>query len=336
MNKLTPNAHLLNPVPQYLVRVLPSPSPNDPDKVPNPQRALVIDYLFQNCYTDTAQALLNDSGVRQLDADGDEIMTPRPSDALSLPPEAIRSLELRREIRGNILAGRIDQATDMVNKHFPTVLSAPPSSLYDPQASSSSQFLYARSLEPMHINLNLRIQAFIEAVRTVPLNSDSPTPAHADTDAHKVQLIQSARKLNVLVQALPDADDRKRYSDELKHVMSLLAYTVPENSPVARYMGPERREAVADQVNSAILHRTGYQSVSGIELSARYTSVIWSFLHEMEVKSPAESSRPAGIRLNPTTESPSPASALSTKTTGADKDNEIVPSFSLHQFLANP
>lgn len=39
----------------------------------HPQRALVLDYLCHNCYTRTAKAFAQDSTVRHLDADGDEI-----------------------------------------------------------------------------------------------------------------------------------------------------------------------------------------------------------------------------------------------------------------------
>ncbi|TFK54840.1 hypothetical protein OE88DRAFT_1778374 [Heliocybe sulcata] len=311
-----PNAHFLNPIPQHL-------------------RALVLDYLFQNCHGETAKALLNDTGVRQLDADGDEIMSEpaAPSPDLSFPSEAIRSLELRREIRKSILSGRIEHAMDLINLHFPSVLNASPSPSPSPPPPDTSQFLYARSLEPQHISLNLRIQAFIESVRTSPLPNDAPPPTLSsltDPDAAKVQLIQSARKLSVLQQALPDAEDKKRYSEELKHVVSLLAYNVPESSPAARYMSLERREAVADQVNSAILHRTGYQSTSSIELSARYTTVLWSFLHDMKVKPPAESSRHAGIRLPPTVD---PAAPVIPSKATSDKDSEVVPQFNLEAFL---
>jgi len=39
-----------------------------------PQRSLVLDYLCHNCYINTAKAFARDSTVRQLDADGDEIL----------------------------------------------------------------------------------------------------------------------------------------------------------------------------------------------------------------------------------------------------------------------
>jgi hypothetical protein len=39
----------------------------------------------------------------------------------------------------------------------------------------------------------------------------------------------------------------------LDQVGGLLAYKVPEKSPMARYLSQGRREAVADQINAAVL-----------------------------------------------------------------------------------
>lgn len=52
---------------------------------------------------------------------------------------------------------------------------------------------------------------------------------------------------------LPSPSDKVLYMQELHNVGALIAYQVPETSPVAKYMSMERREAVAEQINSAIL-----------------------------------------------------------------------------------
>ncbi len=49
------------------------------------QRSLVLDYLSHQCYTRTARAFAEDSSVRHLDADGDEVM--QPADGGSSLPE---------------------------------------------------------------------------------------------------------------------------------------------------------------------------------------------------------------------------------------------------------
>lgn len=164
----------------------------------------------------------------------------------------------------------------------------------DPGTSSSGsyppviQFLTSTTVDPLHLNLNLRILAFTEACRTVPLLHPPPSaissltgsPSFSDIDTdiddgdesastsglipdetsdpiahqqHLTNLITRIQKLYVLANALPRESDRKTYAEELDQVGGLLAYKVPEKSPMARYLSQGRREAVADQINAAVL-----------------------------------------------------------------------------------
>ena len=198
---------------------------------------------------------------------------------------------------------------DLLHTHFPTVLTR--SSLdaemdddsylvpnqkrrkVDPNTPPSPnpatiQFLKSTTVDPLHLNLNLRILAFTEACRTVPCPyppsslmsslTGSPSLSDVDTDIdvgdepaeapdlipdeatdpiahqqHLDNLITRIQKLYVLAKALPKESDRKTYTEELNQVGGLLAYRVPEESPMARYLSQERREAVADQINAAVL-----------------------------------------------------------------------------------
>jgi hypothetical protein len=163
----------------------------------------------------------------------------------------------------------------------------------DPHTSSGSnpatiQFLTSTTVDPLHLNLNLRILAFTEACRTVPLpypppsaiSSLSGSPSFSDVESdldegdepaptprlipdetsdpiahqqHLLNLITRVQKLYVHANALPKESDRRTYAEELDQVGGLLAYKVPEESPMARYLSQERREAVADQINAAVL-----------------------------------------------------------------------------------
>lgn len=137
------------------------------------------------------------------------------------------------------------------------------------------------TIEPAHLFLDLRVLAFIEASRTAPLEGTrhhtsqskltagpaseiSPprvsTPsnirdpsAEADGDAHLNRLLQHVYELYDCAQALEDPKERAAYQDELSRVSTLLAYKVPEHSRLSKYFGQERRQAVADEINSAIL-----------------------------------------------------------------------------------
>jgi hypothetical protein len=134
----------------------------------------------------------------------------------------------------------------------------------------------------------------------------------------QMALLTTAQKLSALSNTLPNPVDRATYLKELENVGGLLAYKVPEKSSMAKYLTLERREAVADQINRAILNTTGRPLVSSLELLTRHTHVLWQYAHQHGAKS-----RP-GVVL------PQKSSKAATLT---DSENEVVPPFDLHQFL---
>lgn len=138
------------------------------------------------------------------------------------------------------------------------------------QTSGEVVYVAPTSVDPAHLVLNLRILAFIEASRTIPLvyspsagRANSQHKLHQeeplfekddpDTDEKQADLLSKAQKLYALANMLPKPEDRATYFAELGNVGALLAYKVPEQSAMSKYLSQERREAVADQINSAIL-----------------------------------------------------------------------------------
>ncbi|RXW20074.1 hypothetical protein EST38_g5792 [Candolleomyces aberdarensis] len=248
----------------------------------------------------SARAFIRDSSVKELDADGDEILAGAepsrwPSSSAEAPEVLLQNVKRRSEIRELILAGQVDDAIDLLNKYFPSVLAESPSQFERPSSSNPEggfTYISATSVEAAHLLLNLRILAFIEACRTRPLEIPHPTKAPPevvpsniasqsdistamDTSEHSTlppielpnvepgvrdidpevldSLICKGRKLYALVKALPNPKDREVYKQELKNVGGILAYKDPEKSSVAKYLAYQRREAVADQINRAVL-----------------------------------------------------------------------------------
>lgn len=71
------------------------------------------------------------------------------------------------------------------------------------------------------------------------------------------------------------------YLKELESVTAMLAYTDLERSPMRKYLDQSRRVALAEQINSAIVFRTGKPSQPLIESAVRQTTFAWSTLaHE--------------------------------------------------------
>ncbi|THH04604.1 hypothetical protein EW145_g5398 [Phellinidium pouzarii] len=353
---------------------------------PSPQclRELVLDYLLHNSYIDTARAFAVDTtsmnGVERRperlagdfvaeteeDARGTEVGGSADLNSAGISKEVIASVRLRREIRFHILSGRVDEATHLLNMHFPSVLqendtdTSLPSRTLSPSASSPHarvHYTSQLSTKPIHIALNLRTLSFIEAARTVPLTyaSDPPrissntastatassTPSlDRSSDAfsdHQTDLLHRAQRLYAIVESLRDMRDRDLYRKELNSVGGLLAYPAPEKSPMAKYMGQERREAVADQVNSAILYHLSQPATSVIELFARQTAALWSTMRDCDMKLPPPSQYPTGA-------SPPPSSIqdiLAPCKTGSSgktekQDAERIPAFDLHEFIDSP
>ncbi|KAL6300121.1 hypothetical protein BKA93DRAFT_544072, partial [Sparassis latifolia] len=342
----------------------PSNRPFEPP--PNDLRLLVLDYLCHNSYSNAARSFLRDSAVKHLDADGDEIMSPVEKGDELLDTETFEERlslgELRKDIRILILSGQVDEATVLLNKHFPSVLSEDAEILPASKTIDHLEWIPSTSVDPTHLALNLRILAFIEASRTVPLPyylpgtkpstppiiADRPgeenDPAAPEGDSAEERQLHRAQNLYAEANRLPSASDRALYLHELGRVSALLAYRVPESGPTAEYMTPERREAVANQIESAILYRLGQPTTSKIELSTRYTSVLWSALHDMNVKSPPPSAWPVGLSLprslpalaptGPTGKTAGSDITAARKKAGVDADTrESVPRFDLHAFL---
>lgn len=181
------------------------------------------------------------------------------------------------DIRFRILSGQVDDAIVLLETHFPSVLRENDSGSTStecktaeprPSSSSNTEYVSSTSTEPAHLLLNLRILDFCEACRTIPLEyppsthsagtSSMSTPPQAPAENHEKQmaLLTRAQKLYALSTTLPNPLDRATYLKELENVGGLLAYKVPEKSSMAKYLTLERREAVADQINRAILSKS--------------------------------------------------------------------------------
>ncbi|KAJ3814974.1 CTLH/CRA C-terminal to lish motif domain-containing protein [Lentinula lateritia] len=302
-------------------------------------RSLIVNYLAHNGYSNTVRAFVRDSAVRHIDVDGDEVVQPQMASALG--PNLSESLEtslkqaeLRKQIRKEVRCGRIDEAIMLLNKYFPEVLSLSSSLRFEDTLVSSSKmdYLAPNSVYPSHLVLNLRIQAFIEACRTAPLacppdyttpespSSPPSSKAPLDTIDQQTALLNNAQKLYAVVKMLPSEEDISRYMKELESVTGLLAYHVPEDSPVSEYLAQERREAVADQIDYGILYHVKRPVISYLELYARYTSTVSDVLNKLGVK-------PSPGMIN------SPTVAKTTSNSKGEVQ-EIWPSFNLQEFVS--
>lgn len=175
------------------------------------------------------------------------------------------------------MAGKIDQAIRKMDKHFPSVLSVSKERSI-PASKISAASNIPISVASTHLALNLRIQSFLELSRTLPFPHPSETPltsteriqppsmaskagqqATSSTDRasqkkKQAALLAAAQSLLIETNRL-EPKHRALYLKELTEVSVVMAYPQPELSPAKTYLGMERRQALAEQVDAAILCR---------------------------------------------------------------------------------
>ncbi|KAF7294864.1 hypothetical protein MIND_01024300 [Mycena indigotica] len=253
-------------------------------------RNIVLDYLVHHGYSSTARAFSQSSAMPPpVDSDGDQVM----GSVVSSPTdESLHHVDLRQRVRSHILSGQVNDAIELLEQHFPTVLSVDSSSSKPTKSVTGTDFVASSTVNPEHLNLNLRILAFTEAFRAAYLDRGEASLDNED-DRHITDLLSKLTKLHVLVNMLPNPE-RAIYADELNNVSGLLAFPDVRSSSVARYLSQERRDAVANQINTAILYRMGHPAISHLELSTRYTSTLVSFLNDLQILAPGQKEGKAG------------------------------------------
>ena len=186
------------------------------------------------------------------------------------------------EIYTRILSGNIEEAIALLERYFPNVLTPEDRVLREATHSTVPQpvlrYIPPTTVEPHHLRLNLHMQMFIEAARTVPLpyrsemgeiNTASPSyrprrqrvsqfsPSERAADEPDAGLLEHAKDLISEAQMLPEPDDRSKFIVEIANgLCALLAYPIPEKiEAMQSYLSYERREGVANQIDNAILRR---------------------------------------------------------------------------------
>lgn len=135
-----------------------------------------------------------------------------------------------------------------------------------PAPSSAASSDSALSLTPSgHIGPGTR--------HTNPAPKSATAAAKAKSNAYE-QALEFIQNVHASCNLLPDARARVRYLKEIENVSVLLAYPDPAKSAAQGYLDHRRRMALAEQVNAAILLRTGHASQPLLESVVRQTSFL--------------------------------------------------------------
>lgn len=233
---------------------------------------LVISYLIHHGYTKTASALVkNSKGLSSLYADRGGLIG------------CGDGIEQRTSIRTAIVNGRIDEAIGLIEHHFPSLLEEQGKSTllllkcgkfiemmreYSEYAQSEGchceestidrsrptrrRLSYAEiTSHPKNTQFDFteKVASEKKAHMVDIVEFDEPT-SHKDNSA---SFLEQVMKYGQQIQEEYKLDHSEKTKESLMEIFSLLAYPDPYNSPVAHIMSVSRRDALATEVNTAIL-----------------------------------------------------------------------------------
>lgn len=152
-----------------------------------------------------------------------------------------------------------------------TAPSTPGGAAPPPPPTNHTVPLFTRSSDPGHVKLNLSIQRYIEEMRSVPTQSATSSPSSSiDSLTGSTALSGDPfRDLMTMHQELHTEamklrpEHRAAYLQEIKDVTALLGYNNPETSILRGFLEQERRIALAQQVNAAILSKSAAAAAAG-------------------------------------------------------------------------
>ncbi|KAF9430010.1 Ran-binding protein 9 [Podila epigama] len=171
--------------------------------------------------------------------------------------EQLKNLETRKAIRSLISHGDIAHAMEVCNAAFPGVLSIDPKS---PLTSPAS----------IQMNFKLQCQLFIEIVKSDPERGPDALMFAQDV-LHKFQRL--------------DPQGADHYIKHMEEIVSVIAYSNPEDSPNGHHMKQEARDNLADIMNSAVLGCNGMSCEPALLTIVKQATVVREYLAADPLKS---------------------------------------------------
>ncbi|KAG0264212.1 Ran-binding protein 9 [Mortierella polycephala] len=143
--------------------------------------------------------------------------------------EQLKNLETRKAIRSLISHGNIGPAMELCSTAFPGVLSIDLNS-------------HRTTTESIRLNFRLQCQKFIEMVKSDP-----------ERGPEALMFAQGV----LLEFTHLDPSGKEYYMKQMEEIVSVIAYSNPEESPNGHHLKQEARDHLADVMNSAVLGCNG-------------------------------------------------------------------------------
>ncbi|KAJ1564470.1 hypothetical protein HK096_007835 [Nowakowskiella sp. JEL0078] len=240
---------------------------------PEIQQSIIYEFLVHNCYVETASTFLASC---------------IPSQSQVAPePTSKNKVYNSTKNEGGVIAGLagavMDDEGDMVMESVDPIIDKPKGSW-----SSSITLQGVRSIEARKKLTTLICSGALQEAISYCRNS---TPEEVDVyfQLFSQQFIEIARISAADAVAFVNEVEflkfymNPKYKESFIDITALLAYPDPSNSPVAHILSQERREKVANCVNSYILASDGMSSSTAIERIIKHGVVSREYL-TMECK----------------------------------------------------
>ncbi|KAI8595216.1 hypothetical protein EDD21DRAFT_391787 [Dissophora ornata] len=274
---------------------------------------LVLSYMIHHGYAESAKQFSSDLVPKTLPRQGSsgEGSTSAPAESNQYPP-VIVDTERRKVIRTAIMAGEIDKAIELLEKHYPGIMAAneemvlqlrcrkfvemvrlasSPLRTLDHQNSGGNKNSHSKHLVQ---DTEMTCSGSASAVEHMDVDQDSSATRKMDASQQQPDHQEDLEELGVLKDAIQygrflqeQYKDNRRLSvqEMLIDAFAVLAYAEAEHVGSGPHPGtkPITREKVASTANAAILASQNLPTKAPLETVFRQTSAVMSELTRLGV-----------------------------------------------------
>ncbi|KAF9355483.1 hypothetical protein BGX26_006484 [Mortierella sp. AD094] len=255
---------------------------------------LVLSYMIHHGYSESAKQLSSDLALQSSQFQGTSVTIPVHAqiDSANCLPMIVDS-EKRKVIRNTILAGEIDKAMELLEKHYPGITADYGDMLLQLRCRKFVEMVSLAStpLRKLDQGECRRGDAKGKSAELMDVDQDPSIKPDSsmETDQEDLEglgMLKDAIKYGQFLQEQYKDNRRRSVQDMLVDAFSVLAYTNVEKQPgseSSRQAKSITREKVANTVNKAILASQNQPTTAPIETLYRQTTAIMSELTSLGV-----------------------------------------------------
>ncbi|KAF9171622.1 hypothetical protein BGX20_007263 [Mortierella sp. AD010] len=255
---------------------------------------LVLSYMIHHGYSESAKQLASDLALQSSQSQGSTgtVSAQAQIDSTNCLP-MIADSEKRKVIQNMILAGEIDEAMELLEKHYPGITADYGDMLLQLRCRKFVEMVNLAStpLRKLDQGECKKGDTKGKSVELMDVDQDPSTKPSSSMEADQEDLeglgmLKDAIKYGQFLQEHYKGNRRRSVQDMLVDAFSVLAYTDVEKQPGSESSHQAKsitREKVANTVNRAILSSQNQPTTAPIETLYRQTTAVMSELTSLGV-----------------------------------------------------